>query len=373
MKLPSGLSLDKIPIPSRLQPLFAKLGIRLGAAGEGSAASSPQRTLACDFGASKILLLEVEKASDGPVVRNIRKFHRLDDVQQNAEAIAREINEGGFECRQIRLSIKGQGVVVRFIQFPQMQEAELRSALSYEAESYIPFKLNEVVIDFHIIDEHLKGKTGEEMNILLVAVKRDEIDRLIAPFQQAGLAVEFVDIDVIASINALEAFYPEDIQKSIAVLDLGKEISSLSVLRAGKPRFLRDISYGAVDLIKRMRRKLGMTEEAAYKALESGEFAEEGAEQVLKDAYGNLVNDLKVTLDYYLDQVPLAQPIEKLIVGGAGVFRETLTGILSEGLNVPVDCLDLTEKVKVGPGVDEKLYRESTGQLNVAMGLCLRP
>jgi type IV pilus assembly protein PilM len=190
-----------------------------------------------------------------------------------------------------------------------MTKEELQGAIQYEAENYIPFKLEEVILDFCILGESLKSEPSNlMMDVLLIAVKKDEIYPLLQDFQNADTRVEIIDIDILAAMNAVEYFFPEDFkEKSIALLDIGSEISSICVIKQGKPKFIRDISFGGGDISKKLRRKLGMSAEEAMKVLESPKTASPEAQEILKEGYETLCSDLKLTIDYYLTEVQARQ------------------------------------------------------------------
>ena len=227
-------------------------------------------------------------------------------------------------------------------------------------------------MDFHVLDEEIATPSGPMMNLLLVAVKRDELYPLIEVFQAASLQIEFIDIDALACINALEFFYPESLKTSIGVLDIGTEISTLSIMREGKPRFIRDVSYGGLDILKRLKRKLGLSDQAALEQLEVDRLPSPEAIEVLKEGLANLVAELKVSLDYYLDQVHPSEPVTKLYLGGGGGYHPIVLETLTKELGFGVETIDILSKIKLGDGVDQEGVKKNQGLLAVALGLCLR-
>ncbi len=330
-------------------------------------------SLACDFGRSKILMLQIQKSADGLKVMRFQNIIRPEGKSEVVDVLKQCFEAGQFETRRVRVSLKGQGVIARFIQFPQMKPQDLRSALSFEVEKYIPFKSDEVIIDYHIVDDGLGGGTAKQMSLLLVAVKRDEVMSLVQAFQTAGLEVEFIDIDSVAIINALEYFHPEDFNSSTAILDIGAEVSNLSVVQQGKPRFIRDISYGGADIVKRLKRKLGFTEQQARAQLqETDKMPAADVTVILQEVLGNLTSDLKVSLDYYLDQIPHAEPVKKIFLGGGEAYHPVVLETLKRDLKLPVQPMCILEKVELSPEIDQSLFMKSLGFLPVPFGLCLR-
>ncbi len=253
-----------------------------------------------------------------------------------------------------------------------MDAAELKNALLYEIEQYIPFKADEVIWDAIIVEDSVPLPDGQSgMSVLLAAVKREDIYGLTDLFRKAGFELELVDVDALTLINALEFFHPLEFADAAGILDIGTEISTLSVIQQGKPRFIRDISYGGMDMLKRLKRKTGLSEEKAVEELMNDSPSPEVI-PVLKAALGDLISDLRVSLNYYLDQVPSAQPIKHLFaLGGGGAYRLTLE-TLHEQLSIPVEAMHIFDKLQIHPSVDAAALERDQMLLPVAVGLALR-
>lgn len=332
--------------------------------------TEPVRVMACDFGGSKIILLEAVKLDGQLRLERFDLMPRLEEPGKSSQLIKETVAKG-YGTTRVRVSVKGQSVVVRFLQLPKMKPEDLKSALTYEAENYIPFKLDEVVLDFCVLEESA-GANQDMMNILLIAVKKEEIFPLIKEFQDADLQVELIDIDTLASINALEFLYPDEFKGSVALLDLGKEVSSLCVIRDGKPRFMRDLSFGGIDIQKRLRRKLSMPQAEAEAVIANTVEASAEARQVLKEGYETLCADLKVTLDYYRGQTPDGKPIERFFMAGGVGDPKIMTETIASILGVPVQQIDVASKVILSEHIDKALFDKHQRLLAVALGLCLR-
>ena len=334
--------------------------------------AAPKICLACDFGKSKIVFLEVEKSDQGIKLLKFQKIPRPVEKEKDSAALNSAFENGKYNSRKVRISVKGQGVIIRFVQFPQMKPEELRNAISFEIDQYIPFKSHEVIWDFHILEENLPIASGAGMNVLLSAVKRDELYATLKIFQEAGLEVELIDVDALAAINALNFFYPERLQNPAAILDIGTEISTLSVAHLGKPRFIRDISFGGLDILKRLKRKLGLSQEQALQQIEVDQAPTPEATDILKEALGDLVTDLKVSLNYYLDQTSGATAVKQLFVGGGGGYHPIVTEILKNSLGFEVEAMDVLGKVQIAPEIDAVMLRKNQGLLPVSLGLLIR-
>lgn len=332
--------------------------------------SGPTTRLACDFGKSKVVFAEIEKSQEGIKLTKFFKAPRV--AGKEIELLKDVFSKGAFASNKVRISVKGQGVIIRFIQFPQMKAADLKSSISFELDQYIPFKAHEVVWDCQILEENVTTSSGTGMNVLLVAVKRDDLYSTIQTFHNAGLIIEMIDVDALALANVVDFFHPEDVKNTTAVLDIGSEVSTLSVIHNGKPRFIRDITYGGLDILKRLRRKLGLTQEQALQQIEVDRAPTPEATAVIKEALSDLVSELRVSLNYYLDQIQNAEPIKKLFVAGGGGYHPLVNEALAQALGITVEGIRIAEKVQLGNGIDANLVKENQAILTVALGLCVR-
>ena len=363
LKIPS--SLPKISL--KWDPaIFSKLR---GKKAE-TAPLMPSVRMACDLGKSKVVFVEIEKSADGIKLTKFLKAPRTPGKE--AELLKDLLTQGGFASNKVRISVKGQGVIIRFVSFPQMKLEDLKSSISFELDQYIPFKSHEVVWDCQILEENVTTPTGTGMNVLLVAVKHDDLYATIQTFQGAGLQIELIDVDALALANVLEFFHPEEVKSTTAILDIGSEISTLNVIHNGRPRFIRDITYGGMDILKRLRRKLGLTQEQALQQIEVDRVPSPEATNVIQEALHDLVSELRVSLNYYLDQIHAAEPVKKIFIGGGGAYHPLVIETLTQNLGFPVEAIQTIDKIQVGNGTDANLVKQNQGLLTVALGLCIR-
>lgn len=335
--------------------------------------SGPAHAIGCGYGQKKVVMIEVTKDA-GQV-----HLDHFDIVERTAESgsLAEQLKttlSNGYSDDPIRISLRGQSAIVRFIQFPKMSAEDLKGAITFEAENYIPFKIDEVILDFCILGDATPGTQstgGDMMDVLLIAVKKDELYPIVGEFQEAERQLQFIDLDILSSLNALEYFFAEDFNDSIALIDIGAEITSVCVLREGKPRFIRDISFGGLDIAKRLRRKLGMSLEDALKIFDMTKAATEEEREVLSEGYNNLCSDIKMTLDYYLGEIAGAVKVERIFLSGGGDVA-MMEKELSQMATLEIKKFDIIDKLVVGDGIDKDVLEKNKQLLPVAMGLCLR-
>ena len=155
------------------------------------------------------------------------------------EALSRLIAENNIKNPNFGGSLSGHSVIIKKIQLPSMTDAELAESIQWEAEQYIPFDINDVNLDYVV----LQSDGGDTMDVLLVAVKKDRIADYTSVIVQAGKDPVLVDVDVFALQNAFEANYDVD-PETIALVNIGASVMNINVLYHGTSIFWRDVAFG---------------------------------------------------------------------------------------------------------------------------------
>jgi len=329
---------------------------------------------AYDLGGSKLLGIEAGIEGDHLRIAKIN-FLRPENPEQSTASLLKVLFEDkGFNREEIRTSIKGQGIVTRFIRFPKMTQEDFRNSLQYELAQYIPFDPSDVIVQFAIIDDHVRGEEGEMMDVLLAAAKKQDFEALYKKFNENyGCSFELVDMDILAILGALEYFHPDSFNAHTAVLDIGSEMSTVAVVRNGKPRFIRDISFGMEDILKRFNHKAGMQDlKAAREILEKQGAIDEALMNHLVSSVENLIGDVRISLDYYRDQLEEDLSIGELYLSGNMANSLTLQKVLTEDLGLQVKNMDLMNKMMFDEGVDIPEVEQALPFLPVVLGLVVR-
>ncbi len=331
-------------------------------------------SLSCDLNDQRLLFLETEKTPEG---LRILKTAEIDGFKPGEEGIKKLVavsDQQKFSSKRVRLVVKGSGVVVRFIQFPKMRLEDLKSAISFEAEKYIPFKAEEVIFDYSVLDPDITMSSGTKgMNLLLVAAKRDEICPVVQAFSAAQYEVELVCMNALSYLNGLEYFYPDDFSKCLGALEIGTTISTFAIAREKKPRLIRDVSFGLADLQKKLKRILGVVDDRDMRELLLGtKSSTPGFEEALKESCKNLVSDIKISLDYYLNQAQSPEPPSKIFAAGEGACFPVLIKTLSEMMGVPFEMVDCSTKVQAADAASADWLKKNRSYLPVILGLAVR-
>lgn len=278
------------------------------------------------------------------------------------------------KCSQenLRLSLKSPQVVTRFLRFPKMSDKELRGVLQFEIEQYVPYEAKDLYLDLAVLQESIKTEQGESTEIFVAVAKKDSVDAMMKSFQSLQATVDVIDVDILACMKCLGYFHPEDFSSHTAVLDLGVHVTTLGVLRGSQPRFIRDLSFGAQDISKKLKHRASLNDADIQGFLDGRLVVSEDQSAIFLDSIEGLINDVKVSFDYYRDQSEDGAGADRLFVCGVGSAQTFLTKALEKALDVPVRNMDLLSKIELTNTVSKDAFHSALMDMPVVLGLLLR-
>jgi len=335
--------------------------------------SQPSQTVSVDLGQSHLMVLGLEKKNENLEIKHFYIEPRPGSLETTSERLHAIFKQENLDSKNVRVGLNGQGVVVRILNFPQMKKDDFASAIRYEIEKYIPFKSSEVIIDFQILKENISGPSGKMMEVLLVAAKQSEVYQLLRVLQNADIETKQIDVSAFAIANFLEYLLPEAREGTIGFLDMGTEATIFGILSMGKPVFIREISFGGVDIVKLLKRKLGLEQEAVRAMQRDASKATPDFHAVVNQALESFLNEVKLSLGYYVNHIADAKPLQSLYLMGGGSHFVSDLNLLEGEVKVPVRHPEIFPRVVFSPHLDADLLKKNEDILPVALGLCLRP
>lgn len=279
-----------------------------------------------------------------------------------------------IKTKRVATSVSGHSVIIRKISLPVMTEAELEASIQWEAEQYIPFDISEVNIDFQIIGPDAKDPA--QMNVMLVAAKKDFVDDYTAVFTDAGLEPVVMDIDCFAVENMFDYNYGFVDGEVVALIDLGASATSVNVLKGETSVFTRDIQAGGNLLNEELQKRLGVSSEEAERVkLGDRNLADvdsDSVEEVLSNAIENLVQEIQRSLDFFT-ATSNEDRVTKLYLAGGVSGSEQVRATLEERLGLPAERVDPFRNVNINEKQFDTEYLEAIGPMfSVAAGLAMR-
>ncbi|HEX6433571.1 MAG TPA: type IV pilus assembly protein PilM, partial [Gemmatimonadales bacterium] len=204
-------------------------------------------TVGLDIGSGLIKLVAISHATGGPVLTKVSLTPIGNDAIVEgeimdpgivAEAIKECLSSAGVKTKNIVTAVGGRDVIVKKITMDRMQEDDAREVIRWEAEQHVPFDMDNVELDFQILDPDGEGL---QMSVLLVAAKRELVEHKIALLSEIGLEPSVIDVDAFALHNAFEVNYPEAMRGAVGLVNIGHETTNINLLDDGVPVLTRDI------------------------------------------------------------------------------------------------------------------------------------
>ncbi|MBI4702084.1 MAG: type IV pilus assembly protein PilM [Deltaproteobacteria bacterium] len=291
------------------------------------------------------------------------------------EALARTFANAKIRQKEVALSVSGQSVISRKITVPIMTTAELDEQIQWEAENHIPFDIKDVHVDYEILRR--RPEAGQ-MDLLLVAAKRDEINDYVQIARQAKLKPAVVDIDAFTIQNLFEYNRGLPPDRTIAIINVGASLASINIVSRGTSAFTRDITNGGNSLTDQISKQLGISFEQAeqMKCASAGQEAGGGLPnklfQVIEQVSDSIAGEIQRSLDFFL-ATSGEERISRVYLTGGSANLPQLSSAIGRRARVSVEVLHPTERIAVeAREVDAGLLNSRAAQLCVALGLALR-
>jgi len=253
--------------------------------------------------------LEPEVIVDGTVM----------DEGRVVSAIRELFDESSVKNKHVAISISGHAVIVKKISLPPMPDNELEGQVRLAAEQYIPFDINEVNIDFHVLSPDPSGDAQADMSVILVAAKKDKINELTELVKGAGLIPMIMDVDAFAIENMHAVNYPMAQDETTALVNLGASVMNVNIIRGGVSLFTRDIPLGGNRYTEAIQRELGMSYEEAEEMKRGERTRDAGSAaltNVIDSVNAEVASEIARTVDYFKTSASTADLDRVLVCGG---------------------------------------------------------
>ncbi len=279
-----------------------------------------------------------------------------------------------FRTKDVCASLSGNAVIVKKITLPVMTETELSESIYWEAEQYIPFDVQDVNLDYQILDPGTGPDARGSMEVLLVAAKKEKIGDYTAVIAQSGRTPVIVDVDAFALQNAYEVNYGLFPSQVVVLLNAGASAVNINILHGDQSVFTRDISMGGNAYTEAVQKELDLPFEAAEQ-LKKGVPVDgatfEDAQPVLRAVTDSLLLEIQKTFDFYRASAA-SDHIDRIVVSGGASRVEGFREMLQERFSCPVEEFDPFKTVGWDPRKLGGNQADVSATAAVAVGLALR-
>ena len=314
--------------------------------------SKPKAVVGLDIGSSAVKAVELKAVAKGYKVaayasEAVPPDSIVDGAIIDAGAVAgaiRRMFDGNksFKTTDVCASLSGNAVIVKKITLPVMTESELSESIYWEAEQYIPFDVQDVNLDYQILDPGTGPDSRGSMEVLLVAAKKEKIGDYTGVIAQAGRTPVIVDVDAFALQNAYEVNYGLSAPQVVVLLNAGASAVNINILYGDQSVFTRDISMGGNAYTEAVQKELDLPFESAEqlkKGIPVDGATFEDAQPVLRAVTDNLLLEIQKTFDFYRASAA-TDHIDRIVVSGGASRVEGFREMLHERFACPVEEFD---------------------------------
>jgi len=333
-----------------------------------------------DIGSSSIKAVELKKSRGDievvhiglePLSPDIVVDSMIVDSGSVSSAITKIFNENNIKSKAVATSVSGHSVIVKRIPMSSMDDSELAGSISTEAAQHIPFDIADVNVDYQILSD---DTGGPQMDVLLVAVKKDKILNYTNVLSLAGKTPAVVDIDAFALQNCYEWNYEPAPGATVALLNLGASVMNINIVKGATPLFTRDVSVGGNQYTDSLQKELDLSfDDAELLKLGNkvGTVSEDAKMPILQQVTEIIVLEIQKTFDFFR-ATAAGEHIERIYLAGGSAKVPGLMEALRQEFSLPVEPLNPFQRITPGSGVPTDLIDRNAGQLAVAVGLALR-
>jgi len=335
-----------------------------------------------DIGSRVLKASEIVETKSG---RRLQHFGMLDiaygaieeevikDADEIAASIRKLFNENSFKTQNVAVSIGGHSVIVKKISVQTMTEEQLQESINSEAEQYIPFDISEVNLDYQILGE--AENNPDQMNVLLVAAKKEVVDSYVNLIQMAGLNPCVIDIDAFALQNIFELNYALE-DENVALIDIGASKTSLNILKGNSSVFMRDVELGCGLINGKIVSLINCSYEEAEQLKYSDQpdrISPDDVKEIISSVIDDWCNEIRHALDFFYSAYPDDDQIKRIMLSGGGAHIKEFRELLAVETSSEVEIINPFKNIQIDKKSFDISYLEQIApQAAISMGLSIR-
>ncbi len=339
--------------------------------------------LGLDISTTAVKLLELSKSGDRyrvesyavePLPPNSVVEKNISDVQAVGDAIHRAMKRSGTKTRNAAAAVAGSAVITKVISMPaSLTDEELEGQIVLEADQYIPYPLEEVNLDFEVIGPSEENE--EQVDVLLAASRQENVDVRVDAIEIGGLIAKVIDVEAYAIENAFsllkEQMPDHGLDKTIAIIDIGATMMTVSVLHDLKTIYTREQVFGGKQLTEEIQRRYGLSYEEAGMAKRQGGLPDDYIPEVLEPFKAAMAQQISRSLQFFYSSSNYSQ-VDQIVLAGGSCSVQGICEMVEENQGVPTMLANPFVNMVISPKIKTQVLSNDAPALMIACGLALR-
>jgi type IV pilus assembly protein PilM len=284
-----------------------------------------------------------------------------------SDAIRAALDNAGVSGKNIVTAVGGRDVMIKKIQTERVKEKQARELMRWEAEQHVP-DVESVELDFQILED---SKSADEMNVLLVAAKRDLVDAKLRILADAGVTPRIVDVDAFALHNAFEVNYPDAMRGFVGLVNVGNEVTNVNIMDNGVPILTRDLPLGTRRFSEDLQRQHGLAARDAENLIRGYDRSPQ-LDSVLVARVEEIAMGVERAAGFLANSRNTGQ-LRAVYICGGGSRTPGLAELLGDRLKISVEHANPLARLNIRDGALESLTTDEVAPLlMLPIGLALR-
>jgi type IV pilus assembly protein PilM len=297
----------------------------------------------------------------------------VNDVDGVATAVRSVVAQSRTKLKQAAAAVAGSSVITKMIDMPEgLSEDDLETQLTLEADQYIPYPLEEVAIDFEV--QGPSGQYDGQVEVLLAACRRETIDARVEAIESAELGAKIMDVEAYAMERAYSLIQHQlDLgdDATVAVVDIGATMTTLSVLTNGQTIYTREQLFGGKQLTDEIMRRYGLPLEEAGLAKKQGGLPDDYEPEVLEPFKDAVVQQVARSLQFFFSSSQY-NDVDHIILAGGVASMEGLAELVQDKLGTPASVANPFADMTISSRVNAVALSSDAPAMMIACGLALR-
>ncbi|WNO60486.1 pilus assembly protein PilM [Rheinheimera sp. MMS21-TC3] len=317
---------------------------------------------------------KVEAFAIEPMIKGAMSDREIQDIEAVGNVLSKIRKKIPRAIKFAAAAVSGSTVISKVIFMDvSLTDAELESQIEVEADTLIPYPLNEVSIDFEKLD--VNESDPSRVNVLLSAARTESVEVRVSALDNGGFTAKVIDIESYALSRAAAlcmSQLPDDASKKIvAMVDIGATMTLLSIMENGKTVYTRDQSFGGDQYTRSILSYYNKSYDEAELAKVSGDLPPNYTFEVLAPFQTMLLQQVRRGIQMYLTSSG-KDAVDYIIISGGTALIEDIDKLLIDELGIHTVVANPFNSMEVSTSIDREQLNRYASQLMVASGLALR-
>ncbi|MFY8285146.1 pilus assembly protein PilM [Pseudoalteromonas sp. SSMSWG5] len=318
--------------------------------------------------------LRLEALAIEPMPKGAMSERSIQDIEAIGNVVAKLKRKLPKTVHSAAVAVSGQTVITKVIFMDvSLTDAELESQIAIEADSLIPYPLDEVNIDFEKLA--INEADPSKVNVLLSAARTESVEARIGVLEAANLTAKVVDVESYALSRSLDVYYqqlPSDAyDKCVAIVDIGAVLMLVSVVQAGETIYTRDQVFGGDQYTNSIVAYYNKSFDEAEIGKTTGDLPPNYTFEVLAPFQTSLLQQVRRAVQMFLTTSGKDQ-VDYIVLTGGTAMIEGLDRLLIEELGIHTVVAEPFANIEIAPKVDRNILQRHRTQFAIATGLALR-